>query len=345
MAKKVRPLNLALQGGGSHGAYTWGVIDRLLEDGRFEIDAISATSAGAMNAVVYAYGRMKGGTDGARELLEKFWQGVSESNQMFGPFLNSPMEDMAEHFGWVHPMAYQMFDTMTRIWSPYQFNPMNYNPLRDLLERTVNFEELLGRECTSLNITATNVRTGDVKVFPNEKVTADVIMASACLPMLFQAVEIEGEYYWDGGYMGNPAIFPLIYGTDTKDVLIVHLNPIRREEVPDDPMEIYNRINEISFNSSLLREMRAIAFVTKIIDEGWLKDEHKDKLKRMNIHSIRSDKQMCAYSVDSKFKTDWTFLTHLRDMGREATSHWLEKSSDMVGKDSSIDIRKEYLSQ
>jgi NTE family protein len=194
-----------------------------------------------------------------------------------------------------------------------------------------------------MSICATNVRSGKPRVFTNDEVTVDAVLASACLPMLFQAVEIDGEHYWDGGYIGNPAIFPLIYHTQTPDVLVVHINPIERREVPKRASDIYNRINEISFNSSLMREMRAIAFVTKLIDDDWIKPEYKRDLRRIHVHSIRSDDVMSDLSVASKFETDWGFLTKLRDMGREAASMWLNACYARVGHESTIDIRTDYL--
>jgi NTE family protein len=339
-----RKINIALQGGGSHGAFAWGVLDKILEDGRLEIDGVSATSAGAMNAAVLGYGMLTGGRDGARALLEKFWSEISKAGQRFSPVQKSPFDDMLKMFGMKDSLSFQMFEAMTRMFSPYQLNPFNKNPLRDVLTATVDFDRLR-KECgLRLNICATNVRTGGVRIFTQNEVTADAVLASACLPQLFRAVEIDGENYWDGGYMGNPALFPLIYNTTTSDIIIVHINPIIRTALPTTPPEIFNRVNEISFNSSLIRELRAVAFVTKLIDEDWIKDEHKTKLRRMHIHAIRADSHMEAYSVASKFQTDWPFLTGLRDAGRIAAADWLLKHEDKVGKESSVDIQKEYFS-
>jgi len=335
-------INLALQGGGAHGAFAWGVLDRLLEDGRLDIDSLSATSAGAMNAAVLAYGHLLGGRDGARELLEKFWAGISRVGQVSSPVRPTPLDAFMNMLGVRDPIMFQMFEATTHLFSPYQLNPLNLNPLRDVLEATVDFDRLRRESAINLHICATNVRSGDVRVFSKHDVSVDAILASACLPQLFRAVEIDGEHYWDGGYMGNPAIFPLIYGSETRDVLILHINPIRRADVPTTPSDIFNRVNELSFNSSLLRELRAIAFVTKLIDEDWLKDEHKHQLKRMRIHAIRADDHMAAHSVATKFQTDWPFLTSLRDAGREAASHWLDGHISRVGIDSSIDIHREY---
>jgi NTE family protein len=260
-------VNLALQGGGAHGAFGWGVLDKILEDGRLGIEGLSATSAGSMNAAVYAHGWIRGGTDGAREALEKFWRGIADAGRLLQPL---PGLDLSP--------LYPLVQSLTAALSPYQFNPFNFNPLRDLLAKTLDFNAIHACDSLELFICATNVRTGQPRVFRNEQVTIDALMASACLPFLFQAVEIDGEHYWDGGYMGNPALYPLIYHTESRDVVIVHINPILRPQLPTTAADIHNRLNEITFNSSLLRELRAIAFVTKMIEQGWLKDEYRSKL-------------------------------------------------------------------
>jgi NTE family protein len=339
----IKRLNLALQGGGAHGAFGWGVLDQILEDGRIEIEAISATSAGAMNATVYAYGYMKGGRDGAREMLEGFWRNVSAAGRIASPLSRTPIDAWLSAFGLTEPLAYRAFEMMTHVLSPYEFNPLNLNPLKAVLVDTVDFEEL--RRCTStkLRLCATSLRTGKPRIFSNAEITPEAVLASACLPLLFQAVEVDGEHYWDGGYIGNPAIYPLIYDSGTPDILVVHINPIVRDKVPKRSTDIMNRINEISFNSSLMREMRAIAFVSKLIDEDWLKPEARDRLSRVHVHAIRSDDVMSSFSVSSKFNTDWDFLTHLKDLGREAAALWLAAHFDDIGQKSSIDLREEYL--
>jgi NTE family protein len=337
-----KAVNIALQGGGAHGAFGWGVLDQLAEDGRIGIEGLSATSAGAMNAVVYAYGNMKGGAAGAREALELFWRRISEAGKVNSPMKSTPLDLWLKAFGYRDNLSFQMFEAVTHLLSPYQFNPFGLNPLRDVLQETVNFQELRGCSETILRICATNVRTGQPKIFTNEMMSLDAVLASACLPMLFQAVEIEAEHYWDGGYIGNPAIYPIIYDAPSPDILIIHINPIVRNEVPKHASEIFNRINEVSFNSSLIRELRAIAFATKLIDEDWIRPEHKHKLKRLFIHAIRSDETMREFSVASKFNTDWQFLTELRDMGRQMTKVWLDRHFDDIGHRSSVDLQKEY---
>lgn len=343
--EQIKSVNLALQGGGAHGAFAWGVLDKILEDGRLWIDGLSAASAGAMNAVVFAYGLHMDGKEGARKALHDFWFDVATTSKMLTPFKNSAWEAMV--FGWEnldHSASFYMFDAFTKALSPYQFNPLNYNPLKKILEKHVDFDELHRDRDTKLYISATNVRTNRIKLFKNEDICVDAVMASACIPTLYQAVEVDGEAYWDGGYMGNPALYPLIYETSTDDILIVHINPVEREEVPRTPMQIMNRINEVSFNSSLLRELRAIDFAKRMVEEDWIKPEAKDKFRFNNlyVHSIRSDKAIGPLSVASKFTPEWNFLCHLRDQGRKYTEEWLDDHFDSVGKESTINLREQY---
>lgn len=350
-SEKVRTVNLALQGGGSHGAFAWGVIDFLLEDGRIDFEGISATSAGAMNAVVLAQGLLNGDRDEARKGLEDFWKAVSETSQRYSPFKAMPKmpklpwmpeipEGPKKNFSLENSPFYHMADFMTRVFSPYQLNPSNFNPLKELLVERVDFEAIRNRSTLKLNICATNVETCKVRIFENKELTADAVLASACLPFMFQSVEIDGQYYWDGGYIGNPAIFPLIYKCDSQDVIIVHINPIIRKGVPTTAAEILNRLNEVSFNSSLMREMRAVAFVAKLISDGLV---HEGQMKNMHIHSIRADESMAQHSVSSKLNSDWEFLTYLRDEGRKVAGAWMDQNFDKVGKQTSVDIHKEFM--
>jgi NTE family protein len=332
-------VNLALQGGGAHGAFTWGVLDRLLDDERISFEGICATSAGAMNAAVMAYGLTIGGREGAKRLLAEYWRRVSETAR-WGPFQPSLFDRFAQRHSIEQSPAYMFFDMMTRLLSPYQFNPFNYNPLRDLLEKTIDFERLRKENVVKLFLCATNVRTGKVKVFENHELTPSAVLASGCLPLLFQAIEIDGEAYWDGGYMGNPAIFPLIYGCQSTDVIVIHINPILREEIPRTAGDILNRLNEISFNSSLMREMRAIAFVTKLIDDGKILD---NSMKRMLIHGIEAADVMAELGTLNKLNADWDNLNHLMKVGRERADAWLKQNFGRLGKESTVDIREEYL--
>lgn len=340
LSSATKTLNLALQGGGAHGAFTWGVLDRLLEESKLDFEGIVATSAGAMNAAVMTYGLIEGGRDGAQKALANFWRRVSHA-AAFSPIQPTPLDRLTGNRALENSPPYVFFDLVTRLMSPYQFNPLNINPLRRVLEQSMDFEALRTSRCKlKLNICATNVRTGKVKVFSNDDITCDAVMASACLPFLFRAVEIGEEAYWDGGYMGNPAIFPLIYGCESPDVLIVHINPMARPELPRTATEIMNRINEISFNSSLMREMRAIDFVTKLIDNG---TQCGMELKRMLIHAISADDIMLDLGVASKLNADWEFLTDLRDAGRQRAEAWLAQNYGNIGKQSTVDIGSTYL--
>lgn len=330
----VKTVNLALQGGGAHGAFAWGVLDRLLEDERMGFEAITATSAGAMNATVLAYGLAEGGREGARKALANFWRRVSHA-AMTGPLQASPWDRVTHNHALDSSPSFVFFDILSRMLSPYQFNPLNWNPLRHVLEDSVDFERLRATTKVKLFLSATNVRTGKVRIFNTCEVTPDAVLASACLPFMFQAVEIDGDPYWDGGYMGNPAIYPLIYNCGSRDVVIVHINPLAREGTPKTAQEILNRINEISFNSSLMREMRVIHFVTRLIDEGKISD---GDMKRMLIHSIADDELMSTLSVTSKLNGDWEFLTHLRDVGRARATSWLDECFESLGKETTADF-------
>jgi NTE family protein len=303
---QTKTVNLALQGGGAHGAFTWGVLDRLLEDSRFQIDGVSATSAGAMNAVVLAHGLTVGGREVAKDALANFWRKISESTSK-SIFHRSWLDRLANNHSLEHSPAYIFFDYLTRVLSPYQFNPLNYNPLKSILEEVVDFEELRRQCAIKLFVCATNVRTGKARVFTNDEICVMRVLASACVPFIYQAVEIDGEHYWDGGYMGNPALFPLIYGCDSRDIIVIHVNPTERLDIPKTAPEIMSRISEISFNSSLFREMRAIAFVTKLIDDIKVTDKG---LKRMLIHAIDADDVMQGLEVTSKLNAHWGFLMY-----------------------------------
>lgn len=341
--KSQKTVNLALQGGGAHGAFAWGALDKLLEDGRIDIDGICATSAGTMNACALAWGMHKGGPDKAREALQDFWQNISRAGQKFSPVQKMPWE---KFMPWKadDSLSYFLFDSMTRLFSPYQFNPFDFNPLRDILAESINFDELRECDCVKLFISATHVHSGKVKVFNTDEITLDVVMASACLPFMFKAVKVDGEDYWDGGYIGNPALFPLFYETDTRDVVIVHINPMERTKTPQSAHEIMNRINEISFNSSLLKELRAIAFVKKLIEHDMLKEEHRKNFTDVLVHSIRADEVMVDLSVSSKFSSDWDFLTGLRDKGQAVMGSWLAEHFDDIGVRDTVDLHEEFLS-
>lgn len=337
---QAKPVNLALQGGGAHGAFTWGVLDQLLEDGRIQFEGVSGTSAGAMNAVVLADGYHKGGRDGAREALYDFWYAVSQMGH-FSPIKRTPFDILFGNWSLDHSPTFAFFDMLSRMISPYDINPANTNPLRDLLQETINFENVRLCDAFKLYISATNVHTGRVKVFERHEMSAEMVMASACLPYLFQAVEIDKVPYWDGGYMGNPVLFPFFKDCSTNDVVIVKINPIERKETPKSAQEIRDRINEITFNASLMREFRAIDFVRRLIERGSISDEEY-AYTLVHIINDHTD-EMKDMGASSKLNSEWAFFQHLHDLGRDSAAHWLEQHYDKVGHQSSVDLRALFL--
>lgn len=345
-ARQRKRVNLALQGGGAHGAFAWGILDRFLESGLIEIEGVSGTSAGSMNAVVYAWGYFSGGPEGAREALDDYWRSVSRlgggSNHDYWVKLMLGSDSIRQTVLARQP-AFEAFRVLSSAVSPYQFNPFNYHPLRDLLQKQVDFDALRTCPHTKLFLSATDVKSGKVRVFNTAEVSLDVVLASACLPELFQAVEIDGRHYWDGGYMGNPVLFPLFYETESRDVIILHINPITREDLPTLANEIHDRVNEITFNASLMKELRAVAFVQRLLAEGMIKEEFRHQFKHVLIHSVRADKALAHLSMASKFVMDWGFLTELRERGRAEASAWLEAHHDDLGNRSTVDLRAEYL--
>jgi NTE family protein len=332
-------ITLALQGGGAHGAFTWGVLEQLLADRRVEIEGISGTSAGAMNAAVAAEGLMEGGRAGAIASLERFWRAVSRAGR-FAPMVRTPLDWLTENWNLDRSPGYLIFDAVTRYLSPYQFNPMNFNPLLEILRGEVDFGRVRGCDQVKLFISATNVETGKIRVFQNAELTPEAVMASACLPHVFQAVEIDGASYWDGGYMGNPAIFPLIYNCDSSDVVIVQINPIERHGTPTTTPEILDRLNEITFNSTLMREMRAIHFVGKLLEHHQV---DPTQYKRMLMHRVDTPEEMRELGASSKLNAAWDFLCHLRELGHREGQAWLDAHFEDLGERTTIDIERDYL--
>ena len=339
-----KTINLALQGGGSHGAFTWGVLDRLLEeDPRLKIEGISGTSAGAMNGAAMLQGyNSKGSAEHARQTLTKFWEGIGAIGSFDLPQNNMLTEMLGTWNMDNSPMA-AMTDAWQRMFSPYQTNPFNINPLRDLAQKLFDVDAI--RSCKDIKffVSATCVETGRVRVFDRDELTIDVLMASACIPFTFHAVEIDGRPYWDGGYVGNPSIFPLIYNCDSPDVVIVQINPLERLGVPDTSSEILNRLNEITFNASLISEMRAINFVQRLIEEDHLKNEGASRLKRMNMHMIGAEKELSAFGASSKMNVSIDFLRKLKEIGRTAADGWLKQNWESIGTDSSINLKEMFL--
>ncbi len=337
-AKGAKPINLALQGGGAHGAFTWGVLDRFLEDERLQIEAISGTSAGAMNAVVLADGLTRGGPEAARERLRIFWQEVGK-RAAFSPVRRSLFDIWTGNWNIGNSLMFFWFDVLTRSLSPYDFNPLNINPLQNLLEDLIDFERVRSCRDVKLFVSATNVETGHVRVFEGSNLTADAVMASTCLPTLFQAVEIDGQHYWDGGYMGNPVLFPFFYASQSQDILIVQINPIEREGVPRGAREILDRVNEISFNASLLRELRAVDFVGRMLAEERLDPE---RYRDLHVHIVGLHEQDISFGAASKLNAEPAFLQHLFEIGRSAAAEWLDENYDAIGRQSTVDIRKMF---
>lgn len=331
-SRKPLLIDLALQGGGSHGAFTWGVLDRLLDEPWLIVEAISGTSAGAMNAAVFAHGMIVGGHDGARAALEDFWRRVSRA-ATFSPFQRSPLDRMLGRWSLDYSPMYIATDLIARLVSPYALGGAGTNPLRDILNETIDFDRLASGSI-KLFITATNVRTGRGRVFRNPEITADVLLASACLPTMFQAVYIDGEPYWDGGYSGNPTITPLVRECESHDTFLVQINPVVRPEAPEAAHEIHNRINEVSFNATLLKELKMIALLRQVADpgdgEGWLWGQ-------MRLHLIKSD-MLATLGASSKLNAEWEFLTMLRDEGRRAASEFGAKYKEVIGVRSTFEL-------
>jgi NTE family protein len=333
----VKTINLALQGGGSHGAYTWGALDALADDERIEISAISGASAGALNAVIFASGMSEGGRARAREKLAAFWLSVSSEGSLT-PIDRKWLDRALQAWGGYWPGARWIdawTDAAAGMLSPYEFNPLNINPLHAHLEQAVDFERLRASEGVKLFIATTNVRTGRGRIFRRDVLTADHVMASACVPQFFQAVIIDGEPYWDGGFAGNPPLWPLFYETRCRDAIIVQINPIERDGTPRTPAEIDNRVDEITFNASLLAELRAADFVARLIRRGLIRgDEYREE----RLHRIGGAGKLEQFSAATKHDVSWPFLERLRDLGRADTKAWLEENFDRIGVESTLDM-------
>lgn len=350
MSRRTRKVvNLALQGGGAHGAFTWGALDRLLEEEAVEIEGISGTSAGAMNAAALKSGMAAGGREGARRSLDRFWLSLTGVDGVLPPLLLdwlgeiAPSPALTARALEASPMGLAA-EAFTRFLSPYQFNPLNYHPMRSAVVKLLDYDQVCSEAWPKLFVCATNVRSGKIKVFSGDEITPEAILASACLPTIFQAIEIPDpatgamEAYWDGGYMGNPALYPL-FRSESQDIVIVHINPLYRDELPHSSTEILNRVNEISFNSSLLRELRAIEFVHRLIEEGAIEGR---AMKDVHVHSVRDDPLMRQLGVASKLSPSRSLLLQLKAAGRAAmerflTDHWAD-----IGKRSSLDLRATF---
>jgi NTE family protein len=330
MATKKRLLNVALQGGGSHGAFTWGVLDRLLEEDDIEITALSGTSAGAMNAVVVGEGLMEGGREKAREQLDHFWNGMGDAAAKLSPFKRTLWQQATDDFSLQFSPMYEMI-------SPYQSNPFGYNPLREALLELIDFERVRKSRKVKLFINTTHVATGGLRCFREHELTVDMVLASGCLPYLFQTPIIDGEGYWDGGYIANPAIEPMTRATGTQDALIVQLNPIVRNEIPKTSHEITDRLNEITFNASLVTELRFIGERNRLIENGELKS---DAYTKIHLHMIHGDDELGRFPPSSKLLAEKAFLLKLKALGRTAADEWLAKNGAGIGKRSTFNYRR-----
>ncbi len=361
-------VNLALQGGGSHGAFTWGVLDWLLERRHLTFESVSGTSAGSMNAIALAQGWTEGGddlsfadrADNARAAMERFWRSVSNTGHLNEPpWLSTFNKNLAAQ----NPL-YKLWsettsklknsfsdnlmtnsvnsfwlDHLTRNLSPYQLNPGNYHPLRAILDKQIDFEKIRATCPLGLFIATTRVRDGKLRVFRNPELTVDVILASACLPTLFQAVKVGEDFYWDGGYTADPAIWPFFYESPCEDTLLIMVNPLHRDRLPSTSEDIVDRLNEVSFNASLQAELRAVSFVQRMHEQGWLKPEFAKQLRNPKLHALLADSALSDLAASSKMKTDWHFLVDLKNRGREQAREWWLESGSAVGVRSSFDAR------
>jgi NTE family protein len=334
----VRRVSLALQGGGAHGAFTWGVLDRLLEEDDLEIAGISGASAGALNGAALKAGMLEGGRTGANARLDRLWAQVGEVGDFrMLPWIAAFLPAM--RFWQTTTAALLPFSphgVAAQFYSPYAFGSRWTNPLEPVV-RDLDFTHVCAASGPRLFVSATNVRTGKIKVFQGAEISAEALLASACLPTVFQTVEIGGEAYWDGGFSGNPALFPLYEPDLPDDILVVSINPMRREAIPDTPLEIQNRINEISFNAGLLGELRAINFVRRLIAEGRMEP---GVMKAVNVHMIADDELMNELSADSKLSPTPYFLERLKAAGRAAAERFLRNGGSKIGQEPSADLNE-----
>jgi len=333
MTRPRKRVSLALQGGGAHGAYTWGVLDRLLEEDLFEIAGITGASAGAINAAAVVDGHAEAGSEGARERLRQLWSAVAEQARL-SPFKRSPLNVWLGDWSLDNSPGKVWFDFVSHFVSPYDFNPMDINPLRRVLAELIDFERIRQASGQKLFISATRVSDGKLRVFRNSETTADAVLASTCLPHLFKAVEIDGDDYWDGGYAGNPVLFPYLFESQADDVILVQLNPVRRAETPRSARQIADRVDEITFNASLQRELRALSFVASMLKSG---AKMPAGFRPLRIHRIDADVGLEPFSASSKMNAERGFILHLHALGRQAAEHWLADNSALVGIRSSFD--------
>ncbi len=330
---------LALQGGGTHGTFTWGVLDYLLEDGRFEIEGLSGTSAGGMNAAAVAQGIINGGPKGGREELRRFWKLVHDRS-IFSSLQPSEFPKMWENFSLSSSPMYVWLNWLTNFFSPYELNPLNINPLRDLVDEFFDFEVFHKAKNPKVFLCATHVKSGKLKIFKGKSIRRDALLASACLPLMFQAVEVEGEHYWDGGFIGNPALFPLIYNCSTRDFIVIQVRQAYREKLPTTAQEIIDRHKEITLNSCLIREMRATHYISKMVDSGIITDK---SIKSLHMHVIRNPKVFSDLDQSSSLNCDWEFFQYLFKVGRETAKEWVAENFDDIGVRTTANMDEDFV--
>ena len=333
--KPIKKVAIAMQGGGAHGAFAWGVMDRLLEEDDLYFEGASGTSAGGMNAASLIDGAIHGGNAGARAKLNDYWRGMAELAKKISPYPMNPIDRYNKYYNLDHCPAHFVMDFLGMFLSPYQMNPMNYNPFEDYLRDFFDFEAIRKNKEHKIFLGATHVKTGKIKIFSNDQFCPDALMASACLPFLFQAAKVDGEYYWDGGYIANPAIYPLIDNCEATDIILIQLTRTHCSELPTTKAAITDRYKEITYNNCLVREMRAIHLITQMIDKGIIKDP---SVKRMNIHLIKNEDAFRGLNLTSALNTDWEFLQMLKEAGRSTADNWLKAHKEKIGtKQHSID--------
>jgi NTE family protein len=331
---------IACQGGGSHGAFTWGVLDKLLEDGRLIIEGVTGTSAGGMNAVALAQGLAKGGPEQARNELRTFWERISESGKNSALNNRGPIDKFLKNYTMYNSPGFLIFDMLSRMFSPYELNPLKADPLRDVIMKTFDFDFIRAQEVCKIFLCATHVFSGRLKVFKTNEIKAECMLASACLPTIHAAVLVDGEYYWDGGFIGNPVFFPLIYDCETPDLILIQLNPSIRNKLPTTAREIADRLNEITNNASVLKELRAISLIGMLQDQKLLDEK---AIKRIRIHAIEDEGAFQDLGWSSKLNTEWEFLEHLYKKGREAAAQWLKANFDAIGEHSTAPLKEHFI--
>lgn len=333
--RKVKKVNLALQGGGAHGAYTWGVLDKFLEDDRLEFEGLSGTSAGGMNAIATAQGLLEGGAAGARQKLHRFWKGISESNKTTG-FIPSFLDKIDGKHGLEYCLPYQMAMYLTKNLTPEQFNPLDINLLKKTVEKEFNFELLNASKTVKVFLSATNVQSAHIRIFKTGELSIETVLATACLPTLFRPVKVGEDYYWDGGYIGNPALFPLTNFCTSPDIIVVQLSPHNRP-LPKTREQINSRLEELSLINAMMREMRVIQFITQLIEEGKVQDS---SLQRKYMHIVENEETFQDLPRSSTLNTDWDFFVYLFEEGRKSASLWLEQNFEFIGKKTTCDLKR-----